>query len=260
MKQLMHKWLLLLFCILVSSQLQAQYNLRSVEYNRIGWYNTFARLQLKAGWSLHTEYQWRRTDWISSWQQSLLRTGINYQIHPKVQLRIGYGWIETFAYGKTPLNVYGKTFTEHRIFQAVSINDKIGRLELLHRFKLEQRWTGIYDNPGAEQEDRYVYLNRVRYLLRLQLPISPHLGNKFAYIGAYDELFVGFGKQLGENIFDQNRLALLLGYQLSHSFKLEAGAFNQILMLARREDNKTVLQNNTGLVVNAFFNLKLLTE
>lgn len=29
--------------------------------------------------------------------------GVNYQINSKVQLRIGYAWIETFPYGEIPI-------------------------------------------------------------------------------------------------------------------------------------------------------------
>ncbi|MDW8295445.1 MAG: DUF2490 domain-containing protein, partial [Raineya sp.] len=43
------------------------------EYNTIGWYNYFGTFGLSKTWSIHTEYQWRRVDWVTAWQQSLLR-------------------------------------------------------------------------------------------------------------------------------------------------------------------------------------------
>ncbi|MCS6795577.1 MAG: DUF2490 domain-containing protein [Raineya sp.] len=227
------------------------------EYNTIGWYNYFGTFALSKTWSIHTEYQWRRTDWITAWQQSLLRVGVNYQLHPKVQLRVGYGWIETFPYSQTPINAFGKDFTEHRIFQAVTLTDKLPYVDVLHRFMLEQRWLGTYSNTNLEKEDRYIFLNRLRYMFRLQIPLQKEPQQSFPYTAIYDEIFIGFGKNLGENIFDQNRLGILLGYQFSKKFKVEGGFFNQILLLGREVNGVNILQNNTGIILNAVFNISL---
>lgn len=70
--------------MLISFSLQGQ-NGRKNEYNTIGWYNYFGTFKFSKKWSIHTEYQWRRVEWINAWQQSLLRVGINYQLHTRVQ-------------------------------------------------------------------------------------------------------------------------------------------------------------------------------
>ncbi|WP_448529133.1 DUF2490 domain-containing protein [Raineya sp.] len=232
-------------------------NGRTNEYNTIGWYNYFGTFGLSKTWSIHTEYQWRRTEWINAWQQSLLRVGLNYQLHPKVQLRVGYGWIETFPYSQTPINTFGKDFTEHRLFQAVTLTDKLPRVDVLHRFMLEQRWLGAYSDATLQKEDRYIFLNRLRYMFRLQAPLAKEPNTAFPYAAIYDEIFIGFGKNLGENIFDQNRLGILLGYQFDKRFKVEGGFFNQILLLGREVNGVNILQNNTGIILNAIFNISL---
>ena len=48
---------------------------------------------------LHTEYQWRRADYFQHWQQSLLRIGVDYHMHPNAFFTAGYGNIITFKYG-----------------------------------------------------------------------------------------------------------------------------------------------------------------
>lgn len=61
-------------------------------------------------------------------------------------------------------------------------------------------------------------------MFRIQLPLKGNsINNKTPYIALYDEVFVGFGKNVNENIFDQNRLGILLGYKLNNSFRIEAG-------------------------------------
>jgi len=110
--------------------------------NQIGWYTYFGTFKLSNKLGLHMEYQFRRANVITDWQQSLLRLGLNYQLHPAVQVRVGYGWIETFPYGEFPLNGFGKQFTEHRIFQMAQLSQKVGKVDFSHRFMLEQRFVG----------------------------------------------------------------------------------------------------------------------
>lgn len=75
------------------------------------------------------------------------------------------------------------------------------------------------------------------------------------YAVAADELFIGAGKNLGINIFDQNRIFLQLGYAFSKKISLEAGYFNQTLQQGRRVNEKSIIQRNNGLVIASFVNL-----
>lgn len=62
---------------------------------------------------------------------------------------------------------------------------------------------------------------------------------------------------MNENIFDQNRLVIVLGYKFTNAFRIEAGYLNQIVQLGREVDNRNVFQNNNGLIVNTLFNFDL---
>lgn len=228
---------------------------RISNYNTIGWYNYFGTHKLHRKWGIHTEYQWLRNHLITHWQQSLLRVGVNYQLNSAVQLSLGYAWIETFAYGDIPLNGFGKNFTEHRLFQMATITDKVSVLEISHRFILEQQWIGRYSTANLLKEDVYPLLHRVRYMFRFQIPLKENAtGNKIPYVAVYDEIFLGFGKNVNENIFDQNRFGLLLGYRFSSQFRIEAGYLNQILQLGRKVNGSNVFQYNNGLIINTNFN------
>jgi hypothetical protein len=251
------------FLVLMSVLINNSYaqNTRINERNDIGWYNYFGTFKLNDKYSIHTEYQLRRTDFVSDKQQGLLRLGLNYQLNQKTQLRLGYAWIETFPYGETPINGMGKDFTEHRAFQMITINDKISKIDISHRFMLEQRWVGRYSNSVLTTEDGFPLLNRLRYMIRLQMPLKgDKIGDQTPYIATYDEIFVGFGKNVNENIFDQNRLGLVLGYRFNNSLRIEAGYLNQILQLGRELNNRNVFQNNNGLIINANFNFDLTSK
>jgi hypothetical protein len=154
-------------------------------------------IKLSGKWSLHTEYQFRRNNLVTDWQQGLLRVGINYQVNPRVLLRAGYAWAETYAYGDFPINALGRSFTEHRLFQMVQLSHKEGLLELQHRFMLEQRFVGRYSSAAVEKEDEFPFMHRARYMIRLQAPLKGReIKDKTPYAALYNEIMIGFGKNV----------------------------------------------------------------
>ena len=231
-------------------------NTRITDKNNIGWFNNFTTLKFSDKWSGHLEYQWRRNEIVTKWQQSLFRTGINYQVNNKLALRLGYAWIETFPYGDIPLQTAGKRFPEHRIFQMATINDNLNRIEISHRFMLEQRWIGRFTNAIIVKPDDFVFVNRLRYMYRMQMALGKKtITDKTVYAAIYDEVFMGFGKNVNENVFDQNRLAILLGYRFSKKIRIEGGFFNQVLQYGREVNNRNIFQYNNGIILNTFLNL-----
>lgn len=255
MKKSLYIFALIIF--LGTTGLYAQ-NTRINNFNTIGWYAYFGTFKLGKKLGLHTEYQHRRLDFVKDKQQNLLRLGINYQLHPKVQARLGYALIETFPYGEIPLNALGKDFTEHRSYQMATITDKVSIVDLSHRFMLEQRWVGRYSNGNLAKEDDFTFFNRLRYMVRFQIPLNRKtVTDKTAYLALYDEVLIGFGKNVNENIFDQNRLAILVGYRFSPVVRIEAGYLNQTLQLGREVNNRNVFQRNNGFILNANFNVDL---
>lgn len=240
---------------LVGSRTFSQ-NTRITDRNQIGWLGYFGTVKISNKYSIHSEYQWRRDNYIADPKQGLLRVGLNYQANPKLQLRLGYAWIETQPYGDFPINGFGKDFTERRIFQMATLTDKVALVDVSHRFMLEQRFVGRYTNAALEREDDYLLLHRLRYMLRVQVPLKgTSIADHIPYLAAYNEILIGFGKNVNENIFDQNRLGLLLGYKFNNQIRLEAGYLNQTLQLGREIEQRNVFQNNNGFIFNTIINI-----
>ena len=217
------------------------------DHNSIGWFVYTGTFKIKPRLALHTEYQWRRVNGIKDWQQGLLRTGINYAVHKDVSLNAGYAFAETFVYGDYPASF---SFPEHRIFEQLVIKNPVGSIGLSHRFTLEQRFVGRVTIPNGIKNTQYVFLNRIRYRLRGEIPLHKREAVKKSWsIIAQDEVFVGFGKNIGTNIFDQNRIGILLGYKLNKSINIEAGYINQILQQGKRVNDKPVFQYNNGFIL-----------
>ncbi len=236
-------------------------NQRINNKNTISWINYFGTFKMHPKIGIHTEIQWRTLDFNKNAQQNLLRVGINYQLNTNIQLRLGYAYAETFAYGDIPINGFGKTFREHRMYEMATITDKVGIVDLSHRFILEQRWVGRYSNAALDTEDEYPLLNRLRYMYRMQMPLKGNtISNRTPYVAMYDEIMIGFGENVKENVFDQNRFGLLLGYKFGPQIRIEAGYISQILQLGREVNNSSVFQYNSGFILNTYFNFDFTTK
>lgn len=221
--------------------------------NDILWPQLFVNVNLSEKTDWLVEYQWRRTNGFSNWQQSLLRTAFQYRPASNVSVAVGYGWIETFPYGdEYPLAANG-TFPEHRIHEQVQLKHEWKNLGLTQRFRVEQRFVGRR-SPAAEREiTDWLFSHRFRHMLRLQHALQP-ANPKSIYVAAADEVFISAGKNVGVNIFDQNRLMFIAGKKFSPKFSFEIGYINQTVKQGRRIDNKTIMQNNNGLMLSSFLN------
>lgn len=226
-------------------------NDRIKDDNTLAWAQLIGTVKLTNKWDALFEYQWRRTNGLKHWQQSLLRTGIQYRLNNQFSFAAGYAWIETFPYGDFPLAANG-TFPEHRIHEQVQLKNTFGKLAINQRLRIEQRWIGrVQPNTNRKIED-WIYSNRFRHLLRLQYPL---VNNNKLYSAVADEIFISAGKNVGANVFDQNRIMAILGSKISNQISLEAGFINQTLFQGRRVSNNTIVQNNNGVTLALIVNL-----
>ncbi len=222
--------------------------------NIISWLSSQNTIYLSKKVSLALEYQWRREGVFQSWQQSLARGGVQYHFKNGVSVLGGYAYVITYPYGDYPAGPY--TIPEHRIFEQLVWNDNShGRLMINHRLRLEQRLVGKVNQKAAAYDvDGSNYLNRVRYQLRVTYPLNhKKLEDKTWYLAAFDELFMGFGSNVNQNIFDQNRIGILAGYQFNKKFRVDAGYLNQTVQQGALVGGKQVYQYNNGLLVTAYY-------
>lgn len=255
MKQIgMKKIYLIISCVVISSTLFSQ---KKIVDQQNAWVTYQGNHKLTSKLGLHTEYQWRRADYFQHWQQSLLRIGIDYYLHPNASLTIGYGNIITYQYGDIPVN---HQFNEHRIWQQFNQKNTFGRFEIQHRYRLEQRYIDNYVKQGSLFEKEGINLrNRIRYRCMIMLPLNhTSMENNTLFLNVNDEVFLGFGKGIGTNILDQNRLQLALGYKFNAAFTVQAGYLNQYLVKNAKAVSGSILdqaENNHTLTIGLTYNL-----
>ncbi|OIN60495.1 hypothetical protein BLX24_04015 [Arsenicibacter rosenii] len=197
-------------------------------------------------------------DLIRSWQQSLARAGIQYSLTDHIKTSAGYTLLLGFPYGRFPESEAGVPNPEHRMYQDIDLEQTTGRLQLTHRFRLEQRWMSTWPDTGGDQSPGWQYQNRARYRIRGALPLGqPTMDEANWYLTAYDELFIGFGPNVQLDIFDQNRIFLGLGYRFSPSFRLEAGFLNQVVQHAEADPatRLPVMERNNGFTLSVYGDL-----
>ena len=213
--------MLLSLCCLLTSQTFAQAN-RTSNYHLVGWYTYNGDHKLAWRWALHTEYPWRRIDFIRSRQQSLARVSLVYSLSSGVKVFGGYTNFITYPYGQYPSADQGEPVPEHRINQKIELADQYAQLELSHRFRLEQRWLGQLSEENPANVASWESQNRIRYQISLTYPLrGPTIDDGEFYLIAFDELFIGSGSNVGSNIYNYNRISGGIGYQIQDNFKVD---------------------------------------
>ena len=227
------------------------------DFHSLAWVVYEGDHKLAQKWALHTEYQWRRVDWLRDPQQQLARLGLVRTLSDRVKASAGYTYFQSHRYGAYA-EVPGQAEPEHRLYEDISLADKLGRLGLSQRIRLEQRWLGARNQRGEGPVQTWEYQNRIRYQLAAEFPLQgPTIGDGEFYLNAFDELFIGFGQNVGDNVFNQNRLSGGVGYQFTSDAKLELNYLYQVRSHSEPDaaSGQPVVELNQGVRLNVVYNL-----
>lgn len=240
----MKRIILILTClVLMLTQLQSQIQLRNMKSNNNGWLMYFGDHKISEKIGVHLEVQFRRNEIVLKPQQLLLRGGLNFHFTSNAFATVGYCFVNTSQYGVFPVKC---AFPENRIWEQVQFKSQAGRIELITRLRLEQRFSKlpVLQGSGEYAPGDDVYTNRGRILARMSLPFKGKtIEEGSMYFSCYEEAFVNFGSNVQSNIFDQNRAYIALGYKFPKWGKLEIGYMNQLLLKAdgiKIENNHTL--------------------
>jgi hypothetical protein len=227
-------FLCLTFSMPVFSQRQTTTNLNA-------WYMYFGDHKISDQFGIHLEAQWRRNGLVNTPMQLLLRPGINYTFSSTVFATIGYGFIETHPYGDFAVPA---SFPEHRIWEQLQFKNQQGIFEWISRFRLEQRFSKLpVMSDDTFKPGNAVYTNRFRLFNRFSIPFNGRtITDHSLYVSVYDEIMINFGNNVGNNIFDQNRAYIAVGYKYPKLGKIELGYLHQQIF---KTDGIKVENNNT---------------
>ncbi|MBC7451204.1 MAG: DUF2490 domain-containing protein [Cytophagales bacterium] len=239
---------------------------RAYTHRKSFWteYNINGSIDSAQRWQYQIDYQYRRMadasyieggshgDIFKNPYQQVLRPWIHYWVIPK-KIRfslspIGY-WItwtppqEGSVYPINGQNQGQTVFPEFRICPQITINNQLGRLQFINRYRYEFRLIGdrtqpttfwqdlgdgynFYPNPigsgnGSSHQGRF------RWQLRAQLLLtSAKMQKNTIYLNMWNELFLGIGSHVAVNkMLNQNRTVALVGWKLptAYPIRVEAG-------------------------------------
>lgn len=233
-------------------------NTRLVDQNSLAWFTYNGDHKVAEKWAIHTEAQVRRVHFGADPQQLLLRLGGIYTLRKDVKFSGGYTNFTTYTYGQHPSAELGEPTPEHRLYEDVTLSADYGRLHLAHRLRLDQRWLGQLDPARPTQVESWQYQNRIRYQLAGEVPLQgPTIDDGEWYATFFDELFIGFGPNVNQNVYNQNRISGGLGYQFTEAFQLELTYLNQWTLQGDLDaaTGRQVFENNNGFRLNVVYGL-----
>lgn len=185
-------------------------------------YNNQTRLSDKWGYTFDVNYRTRGFFPFNS-TLTAARVGANYFVNNRLRLTAGYAWFGTIVNIKDL-----SLLPEHRLWQQVQWNIPKGKIQWVHRIRLEQRFRQELVKFPNTEPDR-TYTTRARYMVQGQgLILHPKTPNGFQLSWqAANEIMFHNGDILSERLFNQNRT--LAGLVISPNRKLDFAVLYQLI-------------------------------
>lgn len=172
------------------------------------WYTLDVQNKISKKVSLTTMAQFRLFETINNLEIGLGYLGLNYNFNPKLTGTIGYMRLNIDKTFEDILDE--KHINENRLIEQVVLKNSLGKVKIIHRYMLEQRFLELPTKNDFQQ--------RMRYRLQAIVPLS-----KTLFLNVYDEIIMNLQK----NAFSQNRLHAALGYKFNQNLNVQMGYLKQ---------------------------------
>ena len=220
----MKKWILLLVTVwLFSGAVQAQETKQITNQNLI-WYGYFNTLNFSEKFFLTTEFQERHFVLPFAQSQFLIRPHLHRKLNDGWDVALGMCvfWQNTNDPYKTSITV-----PELRPHLEFNQKQKLKRINIEHRYKLESRFFHNTNAARTDLEDGYFFGNfRFRYRLQLVIPLIRYNNEGSLKLKISDELLINAGHSIVLNTFDQNRFYAGINSDITKNISFEIGYLN----------------------------------
>ena len=200
---------------------------RQTYTNTNAWFQISGDVAINERWGILFDASNRRSGPIDEVMANFVRAALAYELTDRVRVAIGGNYSKSYPYGEIPAPY---AVPEWRMWEQLALTHSIGNLDLSHRYRLEQRLRGLRSDPDVDETDSWTYTNRFRYQIKGTLPL---LGEEVEagepYLTAANEFFIAFGKNVGYNIFDQDRAQFAFGYRMNRNWRVETGFMEHIV-------------------------------
>lgn len=194
---------------------------KNVEHQSLIWTRYYNLLELSKKWAIHSEFDNRI--FIDPTLQNLYVARVQGRYKITEALEVG-GGLACFSVATQSLDVES-TFNkpEYRALQDITLRQNFGKLNLNHRYQIEERFFQNFDKQGLI--DGTTFALRFRYKIQGDYPLWKKEEQSLKAVLA-DEIMFNAGSEVIKNTFDQNRIYAALHYCFNKNFAVEAGYLN----------------------------------
>ena len=239
-----------LLAITVGFSSFAQTTAKKITTRPVAWYGYINSLQLSPKWTLTTDIGERNYIDNGKQAQFLIRSKVNYVLGQNWDAGIGFAYFETKTFDPASTSTLG--VPELRPFQEFNNKQKFNKITLSHRYRIEERY--FKKTASDKLIDGYNFNFRFRYMFTFEYNLYKSKDNKKSFgIKAGDEIMVNAGKNIVNNMFDQNRLFAAVNYQPVNNLSFEIGYMNSF----QEKSSGTQFNNANIYRLSIFHKIKL---
>lgn len=199
--------------ILLASQALSQE--KQYSYSNQIWAQYYNQIKLNERHSIVCDAGFRWKINLSEKTSTLGRIGLQKKLNGRANLTIGVAWFGFYSSDKLNRN-------EWRGWQEFSYNHFYKRINIQHRFRLEER----YFRSVGSTNSSFNYRSRYRFYTTIPINSNSLIKNTIYFLCG-DELFIDFGKDIIYN-FNQNRILTGLGYKVNDKLSFSITYADQI--------------------------------
>ncbi|NJN28098.1 MAG: DUF2490 domain-containing protein [Cyclobacteriaceae bacterium] len=188
--------------LLLNSLLLPAFGQKEVVRTDQQWIQYFTQVQLDTHWLMLADAGYRVQDGFTKRSLYILRMGAGYRINETHRLIMGF--VHTGSYGNEGLKLM-----EYRPYQEWGIAQRLGKIGLKHRFRIEERFFKTVATEELPSEASFNF--RFRYSAMVSIPLvtlSARYPERKLLLDVGEEIFVNAGQDIVYNVFDQNRVLL----------------------------------------------------
>lgn len=214
------KLILIIFFCLSNSILIAQTQ-KNIKHQNLLWTRYYNQLELDKKWAIHSEFDNRV--FINAIEQNLYVIRVQGRYNVKEKIDVGSGFAYFSVANQDPDVESGFNKSEYRIQHDVALKQNFGKINLNHRFQIEERFFQNFNTQDLISGTTFAM--RFRYRIHGDYVIWKDENQSLKAIIS-DEIMINAGCEIVKNTFDQNRIYAALHYDIDKNFSVEAGYLN----------------------------------
>jgi len=151
----------------------------------------------------------------------VIRIQGRYKISEKVELGSGFAYFNV-ASQDTDIDL-GFNKPEYRGQQDITLKQNLGKINLNHRYQIEERFFQNFDSQGLTNGTTFAM--RFRYKLQGDY-VFWEKEKQFLKAVISDEMMINAGSKIVKNTFDQNRIYAGIQFGVNSNLAIEMGYLN----------------------------------